>query len=394
MKRISSDQIVLTPLDDHWNGAQLTRACRLQFIDNGQETRTETLWFRFETARKFAPEKDNCDSYLLCMMLDAMHQRRDIIINGNVSRTLLSNLTEWQAIFNHWFPDDYAIIGIHPRNIVEEAAPAAGTTCAFSGGLDSLYTVWTHSQKLVGFRSQDISFAVLAHGFDIPLEETERFESARAGGQDILDDLDIKLRTIATNYRELSDLNWEHTHGCVLVGTLKNYSQEAGTCLLGSSYVYNKNFPLGSSPVTDHLLGSDSFRVIHDAAAVKRTDKAASIAEWQHGANRVRVCYKDTDAYNCCKCFKCMGTAMAFAATGSTVPESLDGAINDKAIRSNMLYHDNEYFNLGDTYRTARENKVREPWVNAVQYLLVKSRFRRMVRKGKFTSPDPEGPLP
>ncbi len=51
------------------------------------------------------PSADDCDSYLLAVIMDAMKENRNIIVKGTVSAQLLSNLVEYQTAWNKWLPD-------------------------------------------------------------------------------------------------------------------------------------------------------------------------------------------------------------------------------------------------------------------------------------------------
>ncbi len=47
---------------------------------------------------------------------------------------------------------------------------------AFSGGVDSTYTIWRHTMGGAERLTRKIEAGLLVHGFDIPLEQVQQFE--------------------------------------------------------------------------------------------------------------------------------------------------------------------------------------------------------------------------
>ena len=128
--------------------------------------------------------------------------------------------------------------------------------------------------------------------------------------------------TVKTNYREISRAIWEDTFSTALVATLSNFKNLAGTCIVGSSEPYDSLvIPWGSSPITDHLLSSDEFVVMHDGASHSRTDKVKDISQWKAGMNNLRVCWEgELKDRNCGTCEKCIRTKLNFLAVGVSIP--------------------------------------------------------------------------
>lgn len=317
--------IVLSPAPvESVNGRQ-RRSCRISRLDAEHEVDTHVLWFEVE-ADLALPADDDCDSYVLAMVMDAMLEGRRMVVHGSVSLSLLSNLTEYQWAWHKWLPEKYTVIDIQPDQVRADIPAVLGAISAFSGGADATFSAWRHAKKQFGFRSQHINLSCMVQGFDIPLTDNEVFERALARSKLTLDDLAIPLRAIRTNYRDIARTHWEHAFSCALVATLQNFKMLAGTIIVGSSEPYESLvIPWGSNPITDHLLGSSEFVVIHDGASHSRTEKIASISAWPVGVRNLRVCWQgDLKDRNCGVCEKCMRTKLNFLASGHPVPDCFD----------------------------------------------------------------------
>src|SRR5262249_4815661 len=160
-------------------------------------------------------------------------------------------------------------------------------------GVDGTFSVWRHARCRNGFRSQNIALCTMVHGFDIPLEEATAYSTAFARARYTLQSLPLPLLPLKTNARQVINVNWEHVVAASLVAALQNFKGMAGTCLVGSSEPYHSLIlPWGSNPITDTLLSSGSFAVLHDGASHSRTRKVAEISDWKEGCANLRVCWQ------------------------------------------------------------------------------------------------------
>lgn len=329
---MTKEYIEIKPLERKTGAGFQRRRCTITRFAEGTHTDRTELWFETETVQDL-PDDEDCDSYVLAVVMEAMRENRDLVVRGRVSKQLLSNLVEYQSIWNKWQPDTYSCITISAEKIAEGEASVPGGICAFSGGVDATFSAWRHSQKKWSHRSQTINLSAMVHGFDIPLDDNAAFDAAFARAQATLSDIGIDLVPIRTNYRALSKVKWEHAFSCALVAVLGSFKKLAGTCLVGSSKSYdNLVFTSGSSPITDPLFSSGGFNVIHDGASHSRTEKVAEIAEWRVGTENLRVCWKgDLKDRNCGKCEKCLRTKLNFLAAGSAIPKCFpDGVLAEE----------------------------------------------------------------
>lgn len=367
------DSIEILPNPNERFTDSVERSCTLKGLPGIKTTDNETrLWFSLDSSVSL-PDEADCDSYLLAVLMDAMKANKNIVVHGSVSKSLLSNLCEFQSAWHKWLPDEYSIVEISVEAVREvQSLPVSGAICAFSGGVDATFSVWRHYSKKFSHRSQDIKLASIVHGFDIPLYDEEGFNRAFSQSQKTLDDLGIQLFPIKTNYRKISRVNWEHAFSCALVAALGNFKKLAGTCIVGSSEPYDSLvIPWGSSPITDYLLASDDFYVIHDGASHSRTEKVREIVDWEIGMNNLRVCWEgENKDSNCGVCEKCLRTRLNFMATGSRIPVCFPESdiLNDlKRVR---LKNDAVRAEWQQIYDYARHENIRDKWVDKLPVII------------------------
>jgi len=374
--------LILEPLAIESQGSDYVRRCSINRVDGDTPVGKNELWFQFSKSIS-PPEDKDCDSYLLAIIMDAMTEGRDIIVKGSVSLRLLSNLIEYQSAWNKWLPEIYSIIDIKVKSTRENERPLSGAICAFSGGVDSMFSVWRNSQGKNSYRSQNIKLCTLVHGFDIPLQDTAAFSNVSKSAITTLNDIGIKIVPIKTNYREITCANWEHAHATALVATLANFKSVSGTCVVGSSYPYNYlHIPWGSTPIADHLLSSDAFIVIHDGASHTRTEKVNVISEWKVGIKNLRVCWQgDLKDRNCGKCEKCVRTKLNFLASGNPIPSCFDkDAATGIDFKSIVIKHDGVRGAWKDIIDYANRHGVKEAWMEEANKVIKRSSRRSVVK--------------
>ncbi|MGS0725213.1 hypothetical protein ACVBKF_03420 [Shewanella sp. 0m-11] len=365
--------IILEPLAHKIAGEYCERQCKITRTEQDGSANETLLWFQFDK-NITPPQDEDCDSYLLATIMDAMKEKRHIEVKGSVSKELLSNLVEYQAAWSKWLPETYQSINITCQQVREQQAKVDGAICAFSGGVDATFSVWMHSQKRNSYRSQDIKLCSLVHGFDIPIEDETAFSNARNTIHETLSNIDLTLFPIKTNFRKISRVNWEHSHACALVSTLSNFKNSAGTCIIGSSEPYDALvIPWGSSPITDHLLSSGDFSVVHDGASYNRTEKVKGITDWQAGLSNLRVCWQgDLKDRNCGKCEKCVRTKLNFLAVNAPIPSCFPQSDIIQDLQKVKLKNKVSLSEWQGILTYAQHHGINEPWVIQVANIIHK----------------------
>jgi hypothetical protein len=245
--------------------------------------------------------------------------------------------------------------------------PDRPALAAFSGGLDSAFTVFRHRVGPDGRRNRKLEAVVLGLGLDMPVNDRRGYRAAVERLRPVTDEAGIELIEVATNIRtHLPD--WEMEHGAALASVLCLFAGRFGAGLIPATAPYQLMFPWGSNPVTDPMLGG-AFEVLHDSAGVLRFEKLRALVRWPAALERLRVCWSSRDpARNCGRCAKCCQLAMGLQALNAPLacfdePPSAAAlaAFAAKAILSNL-----ERLDFSCILKAAGMVSLDEPWVAAL----------------------------
>lgn len=278
------------------------------------------LWFRLPA--EFASHLDpSLDAFVIAMLLHAMRTKQPIHARGALSLRLAHGLREYQRVFHSWFPADLHLVEITAEEYIERLPPAisGGTGAAFSGGVDSFYTLFCHLPERESLPQFAITHLVFIHGFDLPLHEHESFSVAAKAFRQLADELGMQFIPVATNIRELTSIvSWELTHGSALASVAHALCGLFRRFYVPASSVYKEDYGAwGSDCRFDHFLSGDSLEIIHDGSHASRMDKVLALANWPSTYGRLRVCWeKPTGLDNCGKCTKCIRTMIALEIAG------------------------------------------------------------------------------
>ncbi|HTX90309.1 MAG TPA: hypothetical protein VMC09_03745 [Anaerolineales bacterium] len=335
------------------------------------------LWYRVPEACSDWVTK-SADSFLLGTLFRAMRAGQDLHVHGTVSPSLLVNLQEFQRAWSLWLPRHYQCVDLRTDH-EEERRPVPGQEAilGFSGGVDSAFSAWSHGSRRSGPGKYKLTVGLMVHGLDIPVEETDVFERAAEKSHRMLASIGMELIPMATNFRQLGD-RWDDAHGAALASCLTLLGGRFGAGLIASSYTYTELvLPSGSNPVTDGMLSSDSFQIIHDGTAVARLEKIEALCQWPEALQNLRVCWagphKDR---NCCRCTKCTWVMLAFRILGQPLPESFERDLTDREI----MRIRSGYYTMKKRFEPllarARKASMTASWVRALAFSIWINRLR------------------
>ena len=333
----------------------------------GQERRR--LWYSMPE-RRAADLPANSDLFAVATILPMMQTGAEVCVHGRVSPSLLRNLTEYQAAWVAWMP---ALKSVVIRADQEEETTGSearqGAVVAFSGGVDSSFTAFRHAPAHASKFMHRATAAIMVHGFDIPLDEPETFDSAARRSETMVSSLGLDLIPVATNYRLLVE-DWTHSFGAAVASCLMLLSGRFRAGLIGQGPTYSEFRLLheGSNPLTDPMLSSDFFRVVPDGAAFERADKIFAMREWDECLRHLRVCWAGPQKdRNCCACEKCIRNILTFRALGLGLPPCFDRDVDEEQIRTMNPGHrvlaTMRYAGLGELAAT---RGAHGPWVKAL----------------------------
>jgi len=292
--------------------------------------RPDELWFAVP-ASYAGHLTERSDAFATALLPLAMALGEPLELRGTISARLAYGLRDYQRLQHAWNPGLYSVVEVRPGGIAaaEERNGAAAVGAAFSGGVDSFHTLWTHlrdNQPDPGFR---LTHCVMINGFDLDADLTGSGSFAALQGvyEPMMERLGVRLLVVRTNLLELVGLGVQKqsfaafvTTPALLLGTL------FGRYLVPSSYKVTQlgMYPDGSHPMFDHLLATETMETFHDRGDLTRVEKVLTIAPWIEIHRRLRVCFRHTSVdqatrtvRNCCRCEKCLRTMITLDLAGA-----------------------------------------------------------------------------
>jgi hypothetical protein len=323
------------------------------------------------------------DPFVVGFLFPLMSWQRDVMVEGMVSPSLLSNLEQYMAVWSAWLPDRYQPVEIQAREETEAPPPAEpGRAIApLSCGVDSSFTLYRHHHRLVGRRSRHIGAAVVMHGFDIWLDQDNAramYDGLLEGARAMAQSLNVPCIPVASNFHELPT-TWGHSFGSHLVGGLRLLAGRFDAALFPNEFAY----PIvggawGSHPISNPFLGSRHFPVIDDGGEAARCEKIRVLAQWPEAMRHLRVCYQNPGSYaNCCRCEKCIRTILSFRAAGVGLPPAFSGDVTDRQIRRIRFHYGHNVRQWQEIIRGAEQAGPGDSgWVRAIHAAIRHNRRR------------------
>lgn len=356
----------------------LTLAGRLEHPD-GRRCR---LWWRLPATWSDAVTTW-ADPFVVAFVFTMMEWRRDVVVEGRVSPSLLTNLESFMAIWHAWVPDAYQPVHIRAQEELEAPPPAEGgqTIVPFSCGVDSCFTVLRHQRGLIGRASRRLAAGVVMNGFDIQLDQ----ENASGIYSGLLEDARTMLASVGlacipltSNFRELPT-PWAHSYGAHLVSGLRLLAGRFDAMLIGNDVpLAALSTPWGIHPVSDPYLSSRHFEVADDGHECGRLRKAQVISQWPEAMRHLRVCFTNPRSHaNCCRCEKCIRTILAFRLAGCPLPPAFSRDVTNRQIcrvrfdrKTHLLSWE------GITLEARRRGLGGATWVRAVRAAIRRNHMR------------------
>lgn len=354
--------------------------------ENGVRT-THKATYEYECSGA-EPTNPPLDGPVIAFLFHAMQRGRPVYVHGPVTRTALLNLDALQGAWCCWRPDRYRRVDIHPETILDLDTPKRGRKAigAYSGGVDSTFTALRHRLLLPPQRRIPLTTLLMVHGFDVALDNPDHFERLVERTQPFRDLVELDLRVVRTNSKELYLQDWQDSHAAELAACLHLYAHEFAFGLIGSTKSYNSLvIPYGTSPITDHLLSGDGFSIVHDGAEFSRTEKVAAIARHADAVQSLRVCWEGREQFrNCGVCEKCVRTRMNFAAVGAAAPSCFNGQLDPARIPGIPVRNEPQAVELRSIVDYAEKHGVQGEWLDAlkrrVQAIRPEAKAARLVR--------------
>lgn len=289
------------------------------------------------------PPKFNAHDFALIALLPiAMHEGQSLEVDFPADSVLLDGLDHYQEVWQSWRPDIFRhrvairTAGEYSRTPQQVRPPRAVT--AFSSGVDSTFTLARHVHDRAGRARRDIRTAVLVHGFDMPLDAEDGFETLSSSALAICGQLGVDLVTVATNWRQLI-ANWEMTFGAGLASVLHQFDAAHDVALIATEESYQNSFPVwGNSFWTDRFFSASSFAIESDGGAYDRIQRAELVSQYPRLVPHLRVCWAGPrTGENCGTCPKCTLTKLNLLAAGAPQPWPFPQPLTPQLVRDMQI---------------------------------------------------------
>ena len=327
------------------------------------------------------------EPFLLAFLLPAMRRGYAVRIDEPVDEGLLGHLDVFQATWAGWLPHRLRVIPIDAEPRAGSSPASRGITC-FSGGVDSAYTLLRHGRP--GGSPPLVDAGLLVHGFDIPAEDARPFAGARARAERMLASEGADLVSLWTDLRRLEaafDVRWDReTHGAALAAALWCVAGRFGTGLIPSTYPEARpKTPWGSHPRTDHHLGGDRLRIVHEGVEAHKLHKVRLVADRAALTRDLRVCWQGEHLdRNCGRCWKCVTTQVCYWLAGVSQPGAFPvRATLEDVARAPQKNEQNVW--LYEQLRQAAAETGQEPLRQAIETSLARAARRQAPRTGTRT---------
>jgi hypothetical protein len=252
-----------------------------------------------------------------------MYFGEDIEVRGTVSPKLAYNLNEYQHVLHFRFPKAIKPVDIKYTQLKAQPTKPKGVGTTFSGGVDSLFTLWKHLPQTQSDTGHHITHGIFIQGFDIVQNEGQNFRFLCEKYNQVTVETGIELIPLETNITSIlhKRLTLPNFYGPVIIGA--GAALAGGFCkfIVPSSWDYEQlqKTAYSSDPLLDHFLSTDTLDVIHHGSTHSRVEKTREIVDWEVTQKILWVCefHKfEKDTWNCSRCEKCVRTMIPIYALG------------------------------------------------------------------------------
>ncbi len=278
------------------------------------------LWFEIDGVNELP--SDCGDPFLAGLLLACMYEQEDLLIDTEISKSLLKNISNIQDIVSDWHSDLKKIkincAGFNDANFTKSLKNK--NAVFFSGGVDSSYSLLKHTQEL--------THLILVWGFDIGLGNKKFWETVLIKIKQTAAEMGKSLITVKTNLRTIADktdANWGKKYsGCFWEILYVSSLVSVGLCLQNSlqhiiiptTLVEEKQSDL------DKIWSNNKLVFQHDEK-ISRLKKISYLSNFPSTINNLRVCYLIKEGnINCGHCEKCIRTIVAATLLGVKLNEA------------------------------------------------------------------------
>ncbi len=237
-----------------------------------QRSYPATVYFAFPRALA-AFVDGRADAFAAALLPLAIRHGERLRLRGELSCRLAHGLRDYQRLQAAWKPHFFSVVDVECDAIVSppanEGSGAVGS--AFSGGVDSFHTLWTHLAAHETYAPYAITHCLMINGFDedTDLEGTGRFRALQRVYEPMMAELGLRFLLARTNLRLFIDA-WilKQAYSASLAAPALALGRLLSRFYVASSYPCTSVglFPYGSHSMLDHLLSTETMQTIHDGS--------------------------------------------------------------------------------------------------------------------------------
>jgi len=280
------------------------------------------LWYRVPACYTSGLTTQS-DPFLVASLLAGMYYGENIQVRGTISPRLAYHLDEYQFLLNFRKPDVVHPVSIQYEHLasMEGTPTAVGTT--FSGGVDSLFTVWSHLPQNQSDPNFQVTHGIFVRGFDILHREIDNYRQLFNQYTKQANKIGVELIELDTNIFSVTHqrVNSSYFFGPLVISTGLALSGLFQRFYIPSSWDYYnlQHISHASDPLIDGFLSTDTLDLIHHGSSFRRIEKVEKIADWELAQKLLWVCLNakfEETTWNCSRCEKCVRTMIPLYALG------------------------------------------------------------------------------
>ena len=263
------------------------------------------------------------DAFLVASLLAGMYFGEGITVRGAISPRLAYNLDEYQFLVNFRMPKEVRPVSIQYERLASLDTNPSSVGTTFSGGVDSLFTVWSHLPQNQPILDYQVTHGVFIQGFDILHNAKNDYQQLLKKFKEQTSKLGIELIELETNIFSLlhQRLSFSYCYGPGIISTGMSLSGLFKRFYIPSSWDYYllKRNAHTTDPLIDGFVSTDSMDIIHHGSTYRRVEKVEQIADWDVAHKLLWVCLEHKfkeNSWNCSRCEKCVRTMIPLHALG------------------------------------------------------------------------------
>jgi hypothetical protein len=275
------------------------------------------LWFKMPPAQEkyLSPY---CDALVANLLWVGLLRGEALRVRGAVSAKLAEGIAEFQRAVCAWDAklkparleaDHFATA---PQNV------PSGVGLSFSGGVDSFFSLYSHTAPRETFPTHRITHGVFSIGIDIGHDQAATIRTCIEAYGAMFASMGMELLTVESNIRAFyPDVGWGWVCYPHLAGLGLLFGMLFRRFYMGSGETFRASSHYTRLALLDHLFSTETLDIVHDGLGFAKVAKVEAIAAWEPVREHLRVCYtKANGLENCCRCGKCLHTMVCLDIAG------------------------------------------------------------------------------